>query len=358
MLLFNNKIIDSAESHSIFPDPEEKKVASTIVDGEYRIPAKEYNKKTKKIEPTDLYQALRAYCAAKGIIDTDYLSIDYYVSAERKNFILNDDHFKFEREGFFQRWYLPSLNSKISFSQFKDMENYIYEALAANAFIEKTNESNKKYISLLYAENFENEKLLREIFNRDFSFNAFYDFFHEKTKNSFVYHPQGYGYNKIIKFVNDQPEFSKKEEDIIAQKTVERLQNEKDYYFKALYKKPWVVFWLEQSYGRLKEFKLEDSTLAAIIDYGHEEFHFQDGMLFLGNISEEELEDFFVKYEIKQDDLEKIQNFSQKPMQDEYIVKEYKYYRKTAEHQAGINEKIMKYKEEKILAKHKEKTKE
>jgi hypothetical protein len=358
MLLFKNKIIDPAEIHSILPDQEEKKVASTIVDGEYRIPAKEYNKKTKKTEPVDIRQALRTYCASKGIIEVDYLGIDYCICAERPNFVRNDDYFKFDRENFLRRWYLPSQNSKIHFEIFKQIEKAIYESLEAAAFIERINLSNKKYVSNLYAENTEDEKVLKNIFVRDISFKPFYDFFYDRTKNSFVHHPQYYGYHKAINIINDIPVLSEKENEIIVRNAKERLQNEIDFLFTTLYKKPLVKFWLDRSYGRVKAFKLDPDTLTAIADYGHEEFHCQDGVLFLGYISAEELEDFFVKYEIKNEDLEKIQNLSQKPIQDEYIVKEYKYYSKTAEQQKVINKKILEYKEEKNSAKQKEKTKE
>ncbi len=362
MLLFSNKIIETEEVNEVVV---ENRNGSTIKDGETSIETI-YSKSGRDIYvKNDLISDLKKYCLERGIADSDYAAISYFVSPNEPKFIRNDDYFKFDLENFNGRRYLkPNSVNKGNSKEIAKLKSTIEKELVEKGWLSRPTENHKRHISNLFVQNSKEEKALKELFIKTIEFPEIYNFLRQVNTIDFLHFPSIYNYAKTInkeKGRYDIEELPQKERETISalidNETKKMLEEEKEYWFEQILKKrPLVKFWLAFEHARTKEVELDETTREAILSFnqeGHETIHYENGILTITEIAEEELNDFFAHYNIVYNDVQVMQELAQASFKDRFTVKEYKYYSPAAEQQEIIKNKIAEYTEEKKQKKNK-----
>lgn len=242
-MLINNKIIDIVDPQ-ITPLPPEKKVATTILEGEYKFSIGK-----------DVREELRKYCGTKGISFIDYATVTFSIAEDKPFFLRNDDYFTTNRQDI-KRWYLPHPDSKIIKQEQQLLKDLIFLSLEKTELIKKVSGDKRSYISNVYAENSLQEEEARTTFYKEV-------FFQEIRKVLTRDIEQHYGHFREVKEEDGVFLFSEKDRIMMDKEIEERLQAEKEWLFTHFFRKPLVKFWLKNDGAKyiIMEYKVYQNTL-------------------------------------------------------------------------------------------------
>lgn len=356
MLLFKRKVIETEEPEV---DIVENKNGTTIKDGLTSFDVVYGKGSEGNYIKNDIVSDIKRYCVAQEMENLEHLNISYVISSNCPTFGHNEEYFRVDLDKFQRRWYLaPNAINKGHAKESDKLKRSIEEELVAKGWLVNSDERHKKPLTNIFTQSIKEEKTLKDIFMQTIEFAELNVFFRQVATIDFLHFPSNFNYTKVInqeKGSYDLLGVSEKElEDIrsiIDNETKKRLDVEKEFWFEhALKRRPLVKFWLTFEHARTKMVELDETTTDAILKFnqaGQEELQYEDGVLCIAEISEEELNDFFTQYNIVYNDVLLIQDLVQSAVNDRYVVQEYKYYKIAAEQQEIINNKIVDYNEEK-----------